>query len=345
MPSNLSKNSKTFPKQKLPLVSIIIPTLNSANVLDDCLKSIKKQKYKNYKIVIIDNGSTDNTLNIAKKYNSIIFFNTIKSAESSKAFGLKKITSDFVVMIDSDNILPHKNWLTSMLKPFSDQSIMGAEPLSFTYRSHSGFIERYCALLGANDPYAFYSGSYDRYSTLSNQWTNLKLSVQNKQQYLKILLQPHHSFPTIGANGTVYRTKFIQKLLNHKDYFYDTDILKAIKSNIFFAKVKNSIIHTYCESSISKFIKKQDRRSIDLYIYNRNPQYQNHNLNIIYFSFISATIIIPTIHAIIGYIKKPDLAWFFHPLACFLTIIIYAINTIKFKLGILKPINRNQWSQ
>jgi hypothetical protein len=51
------------------------------------------------------------------------------------------------------------------------------------------------------------------------------------------------------------------------------------------------------------------------------------------------------IDTIKGYFKKPDPAWFFHPLACLITLYTYGLVTIKYKIGILKPLNRTQWQQ
>lgn len=130
-------------------VDIIIPTLNASKVLDTCLKSITKQNYPKNKvnILIIDGGSSDTTLSIAKKYNCKIIYNPLKTAESGKALGLNKSKSNFVALIDSDNILPDKTWLSKMLLPFKDKKIICSEPLSFTYRPKAGYIERYSSLL------------------------------------------------------------------------------------------------------------------------------------------------------------------------------------------------------
>lgn len=50
----------------LPLVSIIIPTRNSAQFLGACLTSIINQTYKNIEMIVVDNNSTDKTKEIAK---------------------------------------------------------------------------------------------------------------------------------------------------------------------------------------------------------------------------------------------------------------------------------------
>lgn len=328
-----------------PLLSIIIPTLNAAKVLETCLKSIKKQTFKDYEILIIDGGSTDNTKIIAKKYRCKVIKNPLKTAEAAKALGLKMASGKYIALIDSDNILPSIYWLSKMLLPFKDLSIIGSEPISFTYRKNAGYIERYSALIGANDPFAYVNGNYDRYSYLSNKWTGLKLNTEDRKSYFKLKIVDCRFLPTIGANGTIFRKDFINKFFKG-DYLFDIDILAMAPKPLYFAKVKIGIIHTFCESSLTKFIKKQNRRLTDFYIYKNHRQYQWQNSNLpIKYTLYSLLIIPSLFDSLRGFIKKSDLAWFFHPLACLLTWWIYFIVTIKYRLNLLKPLQRNQWHQ
>jgi glycosyltransferase involved in cell wall biosynthesis len=329
----------------LSKVSIIIPTLNSEKVILKCLNSINSQSYKNFEILIADGGSSDATIKIARKYHCRILFNNLKTAEAGKAIGLKNARGEYIAFIDSDNILPDRYWLHNMLIPFSDLKIVGSEPLKFTYRKNSGFIERYSALLGANDPYAYINGNYDRYSTLSKKWTNLSLDTVDKKKYLKVKIDDNQYIPTIGANGTIFRKNFLNSFFKG-DYLFDIDILAMAKKPLYFAKVKTSIIHSFCESSITKFIKKQQRRSNDYYQYKKFRQYHwPYSGKTLYFTLYSLLIVPALIDSIKGFMYIPDFAWFFHPTACFLTWWIYAIVTVKYKLNLLNPINRQKWQQ
>lgn len=335
-------------------VSFVIPTLNAQNVLEKCLKSIVRQNIprQQYEIIITDGGSTDKTLKIAKKYNSKIYQNPLKTAEAGKAVGIKKAKGKFICLIDSDNILPNINWLEQMLNPLKNSpEIIGSEPIKFTYRHQSGLIERYSALIGANDPYAFITGVSDRTNVIDNKWTHLKIDQIDKQKYILITLKPNTTIPTIGANGTIFRTDFLKKNLN-SDYLFDIDIISQVlqetQKNLLFAKVKVGIIHTFCESSISKFIRKQKRRLVDYYTYQSLRQYSwqtTNNHSQIKFILYSILILPAIFDAIRGFLKKPDPVWFLHPFFCFITLFVYTKTTIQFKLGKLKPINRNLWQQ
>lgn len=328
-------------------ISIIIASLNSARVLESCLKSLRSQKYPQSKleILLVDGGSTDNTLNIAKKYNCHLINNPLKTAEAAKALGLSKSTGDLVALIDSDNILPNKNWLKKMILPFKDPKIIGTEPYKFTYRPNSGYIERYSALIGANDPFAYFNGNYDRYSYLSKKWTGLSLKTIDYHEYIKVQIDDNQNIPTIGANGTIFRNSFLKKYFKG-DYLFDIDILAKAKKPLYFAKVKTGIIHSFCESSLMKFIKKQDRRMRDYYYYQSKRSYHWPSpAKTFPFTLYSLLIIPSLIDSFIGFSQKRDNAWFFHPVACFITWWIYAIDTIVYKLNLNKIPNREKWQQ
>ena len=337
-----------------PNISIVIPTLNSGKALKSCLKSIKLQKYLGtLEILIIDGGSTDDTLDIAKKYECKILNNPLKTAEAGKSVGVKNAKFNNIALIDSDNILPSNNWLSKMIAPLTqDMSLIGSEPLSFSYRPKAGFIERYSALIGVNDPYAYFTGNYDRFSFLSQKWTGLNIKTTEFPSYLKITLTRDTPVPTIGANGTIFRKSFLLANLD-SDYLFDVDIISrslAITNQpLFFAKVKTSIVHTFCESSIFKFIRKQQRRVNDLYFYKPYRRYplqfsafSRHNLG---FGLYSLSIIFPLIDSVRGFLHKKDIAWFFHPIACLLTIFIYIQGFLKNSFGLNTKYNRLTWHQ
>jgi len=84
-----------------PLVSVIIPTKNSSRTLERCLESIKKQSYKNIELIIVDNNSTDNTKEIAKKYTDKVF-NLGPERSTQRNFGAKQAKGEYLLIHDSD---------------------------------------------------------------------------------------------------------------------------------------------------------------------------------------------------------------------------------------------------
>ncbi len=84
-----------------PLVSIIVPTLNSARTLEACLRSIKNQSYAAIELIVVDNFSTDSTSAIAKRYTQK-FFQTGPERSAQRNFGASEATGTYVCIIDSD---------------------------------------------------------------------------------------------------------------------------------------------------------------------------------------------------------------------------------------------------
>jgi len=82
------------------MVSVIVPTYNSAKTLDICLRSVKEQTYLNVEIIVVDNNSTDNTREIAKKYGKVFIKGPERSAQRN--FGARQSNGQYLVFLDSD---------------------------------------------------------------------------------------------------------------------------------------------------------------------------------------------------------------------------------------------------
>lgn len=85
------------------LVSFVIPTLNSARTLEQCLDAILAQKPRErFEIVIADAGSSDATVEIAKRKGvDRIVSNPLKTGEAGKAVGIQAAQGEFIALVDS----------------------------------------------------------------------------------------------------------------------------------------------------------------------------------------------------------------------------------------------------
>lgn len=96
-----------------PLVSIITPTFNSSIFLLETLNSIVQQTYTNWECVLVDDGSTDDTLKILDEYVSLDerfkVYNRpnykAKGPSACRNFGIEKSRGEFIVFLDSDDLL------------------------------------------------------------------------------------------------------------------------------------------------------------------------------------------------------------------------------------------------
>jgi len=340
-------------EKNLPKISVLIPTLNSASVLEGCLQSIVQQDYPKEKIEVIvaDGGSTDKTIEIAKKYGAKIFPNPLKTGEAGKAVALRQTQGELVALIDSDNILPNKNWLKRMVAPFEDPEVIGSEPWEYLYRRQDCLIDRYCALMGMNDPLCYFLGNYDRKNVLSGKWTELSLQQKDKGDWIKIKITPPN-IPTFGANGTILRRKEILQSKLVGDYLFDIDILAEMGTQkpIYFAKVKTEIVHLFMNGQgVAKFVRKQKRRVKDYLYYQKigarkYPWQKQSKIGLLKFVFACVTVF-PLIYQFLkGYFKRRDIAWFFHPLACWITLIVYFLGMISSYFSV-SQLDRKGWKQ
>lgn len=89
-------------------ISIIVPVYNSEKYIEKCIQSIINQTYKNIEIIIINDGSTDKTLDILNdiKDNRIIIFSQENAGVSSaRNFGIEKCTTKYFMFVDSDDTI------------------------------------------------------------------------------------------------------------------------------------------------------------------------------------------------------------------------------------------------
>ena len=91
-----------------PLLSIIVPCYNVASFLPRCIESLIKQTYFNVEILLIDDGSTDDTPILCDQYAKVdsrvkVIHQENHGSSASREIGLKHIKGDFVTFVDADD--------------------------------------------------------------------------------------------------------------------------------------------------------------------------------------------------------------------------------------------------
>ena len=335
------------------MLSIIIPTLNSARTLGDCLDAIRRQDFprEQLEIVIADAGSSDDTRAIAHRYAvDQIVENPLRTGEAGKTAGITVCHGDLIALVDSDNILPDRDWLRRMTAPFADPEIMGAEPLEYTSRPADPALTRYFALLGMNDPICLFLGNYDRFCGITGKWTELPVQQANCGDYLKLTLA-EAALPTIGANGFVFRRALLERV-TWSPYFFDIDVVhQAVAAgHTHFAKVKTGIVHLYCDR-LALFRRKQQRRIHDFLYFAQTrqrtyPWQRQNKLAILCFAVCTALVLPLLVQMLRGMRRRPDAAWWYHVPVCWITLWVYGMATLGRMLG-SKPqaMDRGNWQK
>ncbi len=92
-------------------VSVIIPVYNVENYIEECIKSVLTQNYDNYEIILLDDGSTDNSLEICKKFEDDIKIKIIHNQNHGVSItrneGINIANGEYIIFIDSDDCISY----------------------------------------------------------------------------------------------------------------------------------------------------------------------------------------------------------------------------------------------
>lgn len=124
-------------------ISVLMTVYNSDKYINDSIKSILKQTYKNFELIIIDDFSSDNTRNILKKIKNkkVKVFNLKKKFGRTKAlnFGLKKCKFNVVAIQDADDV-SHNHRLTECMNVLNKNENTGLVATDFRIIDKNGNI-------------------------------------------------------------------------------------------------------------------------------------------------------------------------------------------------------------
>jgi glycosyltransferase involved in cell wall biosynthesis len=105
---------------KKPQVSVIIPTFNRGWILKEAIDSVLTQDYKDFELIVVDDGSTDNTSEILASYGIDIrvLFQENKGVSATRNRGITEASGEYIAFLDSDDLwLPQK--LSTQIKFFN----------------------------------------------------------------------------------------------------------------------------------------------------------------------------------------------------------------------------------
>ena len=114
---------------RLKKVSIIIPVYNEEKVIGNCLKSLAKQSYKLLEVIVVDDGSTDKTIEIIKNRQSLtlnchLFKQKHHGPGSARNLGANKARGEILVFVDADMTFG-TNFIQDLIKPILTMKTIG----------------------------------------------------------------------------------------------------------------------------------------------------------------------------------------------------------------------------
>ncbi len=330
-------------KNKLPTISVVVTTFNSERTIADALASVREQDYPQNKIeiVVVDGGSTDKTLSLIKQFKPRLIKvpADLQGAEYNKSVGVNRAKNELLLLLDHDNILPHKKWLKRMVRPFGEEpELVSAEPLRFHYDPKMTLLDRYFALVGGSDPVPYYFGKNNHLSYAFDKY-NLWGKAKDKGSYYLVKHSPGE-VPALGGNGALVRRKLLLKEAKAGvGEFFHIDVHVDLINKGFdkYASVKDTIIHL-TNNKVIPFLMRR-KKYIEIYHFQdfskrRFSVYEpkKDRTKLIKYILVASTFMVPTWDAIKGFVKVRDAAWFIHPLMSFAMLFVYGVPTVKEEL-------------
>ena len=110
-----------------PLISVIVPCYNQAQYLDECLQSVLDQTYPNWDCIIVNDGSPDNTEEVAKKWlekdaRFKYYYKENRGLSSARNFGIGKAEGEWILPLDSDDYISN-DYLDLAKNHFANQDL------------------------------------------------------------------------------------------------------------------------------------------------------------------------------------------------------------------------------
>src|SRR5881296_45399 len=112
------------PRVPWPRVSVVVCSYNGAPTIRDCLEGLSRLAYPNYEVIVVDDGSTDDTAAIARRYNGRLIQTENRGLANARNTGLQAATGEIVAYLD-DDAYPDPQWLTYLVATFMSTSYAG----------------------------------------------------------------------------------------------------------------------------------------------------------------------------------------------------------------------------
>ena len=320
-------------KMNLPSVSVIIPTLNAASVLEGCLESISAQDYPKelVEVIIADGGSIDRTLEIAEKYNCRILHNKKVLAEPGVNLGLEKAKNEICFILAADNEIVGRNWIRKMVKPFANPEVRAAFPKQVNSPSDN-WLTRYVNVF--TDPFNhFVYGNAANARTFHRVYKVIK---KTKDYIVFDFTVKDHPILAL-AQGFAVRKGFRRpKGMEHDDML---PIIEMIKSGQKIAYVFSVHLCHHTIRNLKHFIRK-NKWAIDNALSDKNYGFSSREkylskarkIKARLWPFYAVSFIFPLLNSLRGGIIDKEKLWFYHPIVSFIVALVAWKEFVKIKI-------------
>ena len=256
-------------------ISVIIRVYNVEEYLKRCLDSVVNQSYKNLEIILIDDGSTDNSSKILKQYSQkdvrIIILNQKNlGAGAARNKGIKVATGKYIVFMDPDDFYPDSNVLMALYETIEKYEVNIAGGGLIEFLPDNRFREEY----GKKDPKVFNENKILKYSDYQYDYffqrfiysrkflieNNISFPLHRRQQdilfFVKAMIEAKR-FYALKRKTYCYRVDYKLKPLNKEKIEELLDITKKlleISQNNNLKKLYKRIFKRYIFQKIEEYL-------------------------------------------------------------------------------------------
>ena len=223
----------------MPKFSIIIPVYNVEKYIKECLDSLKKQTYQDFEVIIINDGTKDKSMEIAKKYPYKIINQLNQGLSVARNNGVKHAKGEYIIFLDSDDYL-EKDTLLKISESLSNNPDIVRFQIKEIYED--GIIKEYPekAFHGLNGEEAF--AKIVKYHFVENAWC---YAIKRKYyQRKKFSFKPGTIHEDFGVIPLVVREAKIVNSINYIGYNY-RQRQGSIMSNKDYTKIKKQVDDFY----------------------------------------------------------------------------------------------------
>lgn len=241
------------------LVSIIMPAFKQAEFIEDSIESVKGQTYKNWELIIVDDGSPDNVMEIAEKYvkqdTRIKFYHTENQGVSgARNFGIKKSSGEFLIPLDADDKI-HKDYIKTCVDrflKFPETTLVYSKWKMFGHQNHHSNLKYkdYKSLLVQN---SIFNGAMFRRSDFEQTDgydENMKQALED-WEFLIRLLKSESVVYQIPKTYFFYRIKPVSRNIESHNHFDSQDYIFE-KHKTLYHRYFGSPMRAYIEAAIFK---------------------------------------------------------------------------------------------
>lgn len=250
---------------KQPFFSIIIATYNSERTLGYTLDSIRKQSIaqSELEIIVVDGGSTDKTLKIAKKYQAIIYDNPKRLPEYAKAVGTAHAIGHYIMRMDSDEEFSYHTQLQEKMEFLQKHPELKMLLPNRYVRGRSnicGISADYMNSLGDPFSYFVYNTKIDKYETYH------KNIISEEGKYAIMQFDPCDVYPLADSGTSVLSLDYMRE--KYPDTYDTIEFIcgaydKIISDTKLCGIIKGDDIKHNCSSSFKTYLSKLKFRVIN----------------------------------------------------------------------------------